>query len=80
VGGGPSTVGGGANTSSAEITHKLESEVNIHNYSIDHPNNPGNNLSKSQNNMNQSMGNVGHNDFSPDNTQFTILKAKLFNP
>jgi hypothetical protein len=55
--------------------------VNIHNYSIDHPNNPGNNnLSKSQNNMNQSMGNVGHNDFSPDNTQFTILKAKLFNP
>jgi hypothetical protein len=49
VGGGgvESTVGGGANISSAEITNKLESEVNIQSYLIDQPNN--NLLSKSQN-------------------------------
>ena len=45
--------GGGNNTSSNEITNKIESEVNmIHNYSIEQ-----NQLSKSQN-FNNSNGNV----------------------
>lgn len=72
-----SIVGGGANTSSNDITNKVESEANMmHNYSSEQ-----NQLSKSQN-LNNCTGYVNqNNEFSPENTtQFTILKAKLFNP